>query len=727
MSNTITRGQFIRELGADGGSLNINDLPPDLQKKLLDAGRGRRPTCRRSPARTRRSEEPGRWAPCSTCWTRSTPNGSSQSFAHRQSEAPAAAAHHGRRGLREAEGRGGQPAAGRAVPGDRPPGHAAGVRSGGAGAAGGDPGRQRRRARHQGLRLGGKVDYDGRRFDLGTDAGRQAFRDALVAGPDKVPASRADALVDQLGRVDVNTRDELAQLALALHRMGTGDLAANRLVISGHGSGRSVSGDGGSGWIEHQTIRDIARIFPEGAGKIEHLAMSSCYSAKPNELDQFRRDFPNLKSFWAYSHTSPLAESGAPAHLRTWASRTDGDDPSAVDPSGKNAASWNVVDGEQKFPSVTWVDAENALRASEGVWAEYQERPAHAGCRRTRSPAGSLLPGPAERPRLSRPACRRSPGSGATPRRGPPRAPPGALSLMPSSRGWLASGGALRHSSRPRPREQRSRAPEGEASLAGGGDGGHSGGLSRGGVRAEARLPEGPGRAGPAGLPGSVPHRPHRGDGGGLPAVRGRGGLHGDRAQSGWRCELAACPPRPAPGERRALGAGRRLLPLGGQAPADRGRVGAGGPRSNRRRPRLPLGLQSRYPPLRAGRHHHGREARPLRRRSAGREALHPPSLQPPQGQLRRRALRPHRQRPRVGERLVRLRGIDRRAPAGRNPRGPCPGQKTCPGARGHIIKGGGWRDDEFFSRIYNRNNPTKPYVVSDAGFRCAISISRKK
>ncbi len=59
---------------------------------------------------------------------------------------------------------------------------------------------------------------------------------------------------------------------------------------------------------------------------------------------------------------------------------------------------------------------------------------------------------------------------------------------------------------------------------------------------------------------------------------------------------------------------------------------------------------------------------------------------------------------------------------AGRDPRGPCPGQRRCPGARGHVIKGGGWRDDEFFSRIYNRNNPTKPYVVSDAGFRCAAS-----
>jgi formylglycine-generating enzyme len=66
-----------------------------------------------------------------------------------------------------------------------------------------------------------------------------------------------------------------------------------------------------------------------------------------------------------------------------------------------------------------------------------------------------------------------------------------------------------------------------------------------------------------------------------------------------------------------------------------------------------------------------------------------------------------------------------KRGGAGRNPRGPCPGHKKCPGARGHIIKGGGWRDDEFFSRIPNRNNPSKPYVVSDAGFRCATSAEK--
>jgi formylglycine-generating enzyme len=57
---------------------------------------------------------------------------------------------------------------------------------------------------------------------------------------------------------------------------------------------------------------------------------------------------------------------------------------------------------------------------------------------------------------------------------------------------------------------------------------------------------------------------------------------------------------------------------------------------------------------------------------------------------------------------------------SGKNPRGPCGGRKRCRGARAHVLKGGGWRDDELFSRIYNRNNPLKPYIGYDAGFRCA-------
>jgi hypothetical protein len=370
MSNTITRGQFVQALGSDGGSLNINDLPADLQQKLLDAGvdAGDLQRIAGPDAQIRGARELGALF---DLLDQVDSDRSAQSFAHKQStDANAAPTLAGaaydklkeevasRRQAAQSQGIihfGMRPASEHEVRALRAETPAA---SGGVHAI-------------KAHASDGKVDYAGRSFDLGTDAGRIAFRDALVAGPDKMPAARAQALVDKLGGVDVKTRDELAQLGLALHRVGSGDLAANRLVISGHGSGRSVLGDG-TGSIKHDTIREIARLFPEGAARIEHLAMSSCFSAKSNELDQFRRDFPNLKTFWGYNGTSPLAETSAPAHLRTWASRTDGDDPSAMDPKGKNAATWNKAEGEQNFSTVSWADAERALRTSESVWANYQ-------------------------------------------------------------------------------------------------------------------------------------------------------------------------------------------------------------------------------------------------------------------------------------------------------------------------------------------------------------------
>jgi formylglycine-generating enzyme len=63
-----------------------------------------------------------------------------------------------------------------------------------------------------------------------------------------------------------------------------------------------------------------------------------------------------------------------------------------------------------------------------------------------------------------------------------------------------------------------------------------------------------------------------------------------------------------------------------------------------------------------------------------------------------------------------------KRGATGTNPRGPCPGQKRCPGSRGHIIKGGGWSDSELFSRIHNRPPAWKPFVTAPAGIRCAAS-----
>jgi sulfatase modifying factor 1 len=59
---------------------------------------------------------------------------------------------------------------------------------------------------------------------------------------------------------------------------------------------------------------------------------------------------------------------------------------------------------------------------------------------------------------------------------------------------------------------------------------------------------------------------------------------------------------------------------------------------------------------------------------------------------------------------------------AGKNPRGPCAGRKSCPGAAGHVIKGGSWYDPLDRALIEGRAPPGKPFVLQGAGIRCAIS-----
>jgi hypothetical protein len=367
MSSTVTRREFAHGLSADGGSLNINDLPPELSAKLRAAGVDAQDLARTAGADAQLRGEAEMGA-LFDLLDRLDRNGSSSSFRSSVGdvETPPGAAYDA---LNEEVARRRLAASSQGV-------LYLGMR------AACDPEVSALQAKTpaamggvhviRGAASNGVLQDDGRMFDLRTPEGLKQFRDVLVSGPDAVPRDRADSLVKILGGKDVaNTRDELAAFALALHRAGKGELPIDRLVLSGHGSGDGLGGDN-TGWITHQVLRDIARVFPEGAGKIEHLAISACFSAKSPELDRFRGVFPGLKSFWGYDLTSPKAETSAPAHLATWAGLTDGDDPSRVDPKGKNVATWNIVDGEQAFGHVPWFVAQQALLESESVLDQYR-------------------------------------------------------------------------------------------------------------------------------------------------------------------------------------------------------------------------------------------------------------------------------------------------------------------------------------------------------------------
>jgi hypothetical protein len=373
MPSTVTRRELVSDLAADGGTLNVNDLPPQLLERLAAAGVGHQDLKRIAggDAQLRGEAEMGALF---ALLDRLDRNSSASSFRSSIGEAdgpgadltPAGDAHEG---LKEEVARRREAASSQGVlylgmrPAGEPEIRALQQRTppsiGGVYAI-------------RGAASDGVFEYAGRSFDLRTAEGLQDFREALVAGPDAIPADRADALMGVLGDLATrDTRDELAAYALALHRAGTGELPINRLVLSGHGLGDMLTADDLDGF-SYRMLQDVARAFPEGAEKIEHLAISACYSAKLNELNAFREALPNLKSFWGYKEFSPKAETGAPAHLSSWAGLTDGDDPSRVDPKSKNVATWNVADGEQGFKRLTWRGAQLALRETEWVLERYR-------------------------------------------------------------------------------------------------------------------------------------------------------------------------------------------------------------------------------------------------------------------------------------------------------------------------------------------------------------------
>ncbi len=215
----------------------------------------------------------------------------------------------------------------------------------------------------------GAVALGGLRHDLTTTVGQAGFRAALVK--DGMPADRADSLLALVARQDDRGRDEVAALGIALHKTGGGDLPISRLVLSGHSGGSDVSGDG-TGSLAFASVRELAGVFPEGAGKIRHIAVSGCFSADLDQIESFRNAFPRLDSYWGYEGFSPSAEGGAPVHMRTWEGLTDGDRAGVVDPRLPNVMTWNVADGYQWRSPKPLAEVEAKAIATAGVVDEYR-------------------------------------------------------------------------------------------------------------------------------------------------------------------------------------------------------------------------------------------------------------------------------------------------------------------------------------------------------------------
>lgn len=219
--------------------------------------------------------------------------------------------------------------------------------------------------RIEGYRSQGVLNYDGKSYDLKKPEDLEKFRDGLTNGPDKMTKERAQKFTDQLKTVNPEVRDEVAQLGLTFHRAGKGEVSVNRLVMSGHGDvNGTIMGDKGAEKLRLADLESLSRVFPEGAKKIDHVAISACFCAGHANFEELRRTFPNLKSAFAYNQQSPLAETEAPKHLTRWESMTRGNDPSKVDPleAKTKTATWNSVDGTQGLSTAKLEVAEDTVK-----------------------------------------------------------------------------------------------------------------------------------------------------------------------------------------------------------------------------------------------------------------------------------------------------------------------------------------------------------------------------
>ena len=228
--------------------------------------------------------------------------------------------------------------------------------------------------RIEGYRSEGVLKYDGKSYDLKKPEDLEKFRDGLTNGPDKMPKDRAQKFTDQLKTVNPEVRDEVAQLGLTFHRAGKGEAPVNRFVMSGHGDPNgSIIGDKGEK-LRLADVESLSRVFPEGAKKIEHVAISACFCAGEANFEELKRSFPNLKSAFAYNEFSPLAETAAPLHLTKWESMTHGKDPSQVDPLDPKTktATWNSVDGTQGLHNISLKSAEDTVKAFEFTHEAYK-------------------------------------------------------------------------------------------------------------------------------------------------------------------------------------------------------------------------------------------------------------------------------------------------------------------------------------------------------------------
>jgi hypothetical protein len=156
------------------------------------------------------------------------------------------------------------------------------------------------------------VEFGGRTYNLNNGVDVSAFAAALGVSKDV-----ATVILDAKD----GSRDELARIAIAWAPAEHGGLAPSRLVLSGHSQGDRFYGDGDE--LEIADVKKLAQAMPRAAAWIEDIHLAGCNTAKNGTADHASlvETFPNLRTFWAYQGSSPMAPV---EHLAVWEQQTRG-------------------------------------------------------------------------------------------------------------------------------------------------------------------------------------------------------------------------------------------------------------------------------------------------------------------------------------------------------------------------------------------------------------------
>jgi hypothetical protein len=187
-------------------------------------------------------------------------------------------------------------------------------------------------------------------YNLATDAGRKDFVATLG-----LSAAQSGQIEKVLKDASTDTRDELAQIAQVWAEGEKGGKVPGRLVLSGHSGGGSIWGNESgftNGYLNRQSITDLAKAMPKAAAQVQDVAISACYCGGESTIMNWKEGFPNAKTVLAYHDKSPSGkDGGSTSHLKRWEKLTRGDK-DALKPEqfdgltkAENVATWSVKHG----------------------------------------------------------------------------------------------------------------------------------------------------------------------------------------------------------------------------------------------------------------------------------------------------------------------------------------------------------------------------------------------